>query len=159
MGSVAGLRRFHIRGNKAPTTEACAPGTCALQQEQPLQWEVQRLPQPEQAHMQQRGPRTAIRKGSKKTWYKGTVARGPILEGVWALLLLLFFFIDQFSHPYMTTGKTIALTRWTFVGKVMSLLFYFFLFIFISWRIITLHEHYFLYRTIFEKGSNRKNGS
>ena len=32
------------------------------------------------------------------------------------------FFIVQFSHPYMTTGKTIALTRWTFVGKVMSLL-------------------------------------
>ena len=29
----------------------------------------------------------------------------------------------QVSHPYMTTGKTIALTRWTFVGKVMSLLF------------------------------------
>ena len=33
------------------------------------------------------------------------------------------FFIFQLSHPYMTTGKTIALTRWTFVGKVMSLLF------------------------------------
>ena len=33
------------------------------------------------------------------------------------------FFIVQFSHPYMTTGKTIALTRWTLVGKVMSLLF------------------------------------
>ena len=33
------------------------------------------------------------------------------------------FFIVQISHPYMTTGKTIALTRWTFVGKVMSLLF------------------------------------
>ena len=33
------------------------------------------------------------------------------------------FFTVQFSHPYMTTGKTIALTRWTFVGKVMSLLF------------------------------------
>ena len=33
------------------------------------------------------------------------------------------FFILQISHPYMTTGKTIALTRWTFVGKVMSLLF------------------------------------
>ena len=32
------------------------------------------------------------------------------------------FFIVQFSHPYMTTRKTIALTRWTFVGKVMSLL-------------------------------------
>ena len=33
------------------------------------------------------------------------------------------FFIVQLSHPYMTTGKTIALARWTFVGKVMSLLF------------------------------------
>ena len=33
------------------------------------------------------------------------------------------FYIVQLSHPYMTTGKTIALTRWTFVGKVMSLLF------------------------------------
>ena len=32
-------------------------------------------------------------------------------------------FIVQLSHPYMITGKTIALTRWTFVGKVMSLLF------------------------------------
>ena len=32
------------------------------------------------------------------------------------------FFMVQLSHPYMTTGKTIALTRWTFVGKVMSLL-------------------------------------
>ena len=34
------------------------------------------------------------------------------------------FFIVQLSHPYMTTGKTIALTKWTFVGKVMSLLFH-----------------------------------
>ena len=33
------------------------------------------------------------------------------------------FFTVQLSHSYMTTGKTIALTRWTFVGKVMSLLF------------------------------------
>ena len=33
------------------------------------------------------------------------------------------FFLVQLSHPYRTTGKTIALTRWTFVGKVMSLLF------------------------------------
>ena len=33
------------------------------------------------------------------------------------------FFIVQLSHPYITTGKTIALTRWTFVDKVMSLLF------------------------------------
>ena len=34
------------------------------------------------------------------------------------------FFIVQLSHAYMTTGKTIALTRWTFVGKVMSLLYF-----------------------------------
>ena len=33
------------------------------------------------------------------------------------------FFIVQLSYPYMTTGKTIALTRWTFIGKLMSLLF------------------------------------
>ena len=33
------------------------------------------------------------------------------------------FFIVQLSHPYMTTGKPIALTRWTFAGKVMSLIF------------------------------------
>ena len=33
------------------------------------------------------------------------------------------FFMDQLSHPYMTTGKTIAFTRWTFVGKVLSLYF------------------------------------
>ena len=33
------------------------------------------------------------------------------------------FFIVQLSHPYMTTGKTIALTRWTFIDKVRSLLF------------------------------------
>ena len=33
------------------------------------------------------------------------------------------FFMAQLSHPYMTTGKTIALTMWTFVGKVMSLFF------------------------------------
>ena len=35
----------------------------------------------------------------------------------------LAFFVVQLSHPYMTTGKTIALTRWTFDGKIMSLLF------------------------------------
>ena len=37
--------------------------------------------------------------------------------------LVLSLAMVQFLHPYMTTGKTIALTRWTFVGKVMSLLF------------------------------------
>ena len=40
------------------------------------------------------------------------------------ILLRSAFFIVQLSHPYMTTGKTIALTRWTFVDKVMSLLFH-----------------------------------
>ena len=40
-----------------------------------------------------------------------------------SILWRLAFFIVQLSHPYMTTGKTIALTRWTFVGKVMSLFF------------------------------------
>ena len=42
------------------------------------------------------------------------------------------FFTVQLSHPYMTTGKTIALTRQTFVGKVMSLLFNM-----LSWLVIT----------------------
>ena len=40
-----------------------------------------------------------------------------------SILQHLAFFIVQLSHPYMTTGKPIALTRWTFAGKVMSLLF------------------------------------
>ena len=40
-----------------------------------------------------------------------------------SILLCSAFFIVQFSYPYMTTGKTIALTIWTFLGKVMSLLF------------------------------------
>ena len=42
------------------------------------------------------------------------------------------FFIVQLSHPYMTTGKTITLTRWTFAGKVMSLLFNM-----LSWLVMT----------------------
>ena len=49
-----------------------------------------------------------------------------ILKGEKLKALILWpsaFFMVQLSHPYMTTGKTIALTRWTFVGKVMSLLF------------------------------------
>ena len=40
-----------------------------------------------------------------------------------SILLCSAFFIVQLSHPYLTTGKTIALTRWTFVDKVMPLLF------------------------------------
>ena len=42
------------------------------------------------------------------------------------------FFTVKLSHPYLTTGKTIALTRWTFIGKVMSLLFNM-----LSWLVIT----------------------
>ena len=45
------------------------------------------------------------------------------------------FFTVQLSHPYMTTGKTIALTRRTFVGKVMSLLFNI-----LSWLVITFFQ-------------------
>jgi len=41
-----------------------------------------------------------------------------------SILQLSAFFIVQLSHPYITTGKSIALTRWTFVGKEMSLLFH-----------------------------------
>ena len=40
-----------------------------------------------------------------------------------SVLLYSVFFMVQLSYPYTTTGKTLALTRWTFVGKVMSLLF------------------------------------
>ena len=40
-----------------------------------------------------------------------------------SILQLSAFFMVQLSHPYMTTGKTIVLTRWTFVSKVISLLF------------------------------------
>ena len=40
-----------------------------------------------------------------------------------SILLHSAFFLGQLSHPYMTTGETIALTRWTFAGKIMSLLF------------------------------------
>ena len=40
-----------------------------------------------------------------------------------SILLCSAFFTVQLSHPYVTTGKTIALTRWNFVSKVMSLLF------------------------------------
>ena len=54
--------------------------------------------------------------GTLKSLLQHHSSKAPILQH-------LPFFIVQLSHPYMTTGKTIALTRWTFVGKVMSLLF------------------------------------
>ena len=47
-----------------------------------------------------------------------------------SILCCSAFFTVQLSHPYMTTGKTIALTRRTFVGKVMSLLFIFYFILF-----------------------------
>ena len=53
------------------------------------------------------------------------------------------FFIIQLSHPYMTTGKTIALTRLTFVGKVMSLLFSM-----LSRLLITLKEKFLQQRNL-----------
>ena len=57
-----------------------------------------------------------------------------------SILLGSAFFTVQLSHPYMTTGKTIALTRWTFVDKVMSLLFN------MLSRWVTFHSFLFLYR-------------
>ena len=54
--------------------------------------------------------------GTLKSLLQHHSSKAPILQ-------CSAFFIVQFSHPYMTTGKTIVLTRRTFVGKVMSLLF------------------------------------
>ena len=54
--------------------------------------------------------------GTLKSLLQHHSSKASILQGS-------AFFIVHLSHPYMTTGKTIALTRWTFVGKVMSLLF------------------------------------
>ena len=54
--------------------------------------------------------------GTLKSLLQHHSSKASILQGS-------AFFIVQLSHPYMTTGKTIALTRWTFVSKVMSLLF------------------------------------
>ena len=48
---------------------------------------------------------------------------GPSCKTLKSLLQHSAFFILHVSHPYITTGKTIASTRWTFVGKIMSLLF------------------------------------
>ena len=54
--------------------------------------------------------------GTLKSLLQHHSSKAPILQ-------CSAFFIIQLSHPYTTTGKTIALTRWTFVGRVMSLLF------------------------------------
>ena len=60
-------------------------------------------------------------------WFDFLVIQGPLKSllqhhNLKASVLQWSTFVVQLSHPYMTTGKTIALTRWTFVGKVMSLL-------------------------------------
>ena len=55
-------------------------------------------------------------KGTRKSLLQHHSSKASILQ-------CSAFFLVQFSHPYMTTGKTIVLTRWTFFGKVMSLLF------------------------------------
>ena len=55
-------------------------------------------------------------KGLSRVFSNTTVSKTSILQHSACFIL-------QLSHPYMTTGKTIALTRWSFVGKVMSLLF------------------------------------
>ena len=51
----------------------------------------------------------------------GTMEEGLISRGRRNLRLPLRFCTVQLSHPYMATGKTIALTRWTFVGKVIKI--------------------------------------
>ena len=62
-------------------------------------------------------------------WFRVSAAQGTLKSLLQhhsskvSILQCSAFFIVQLSHSYITTGKTIALTRWTFVGKVMSLLF------------------------------------
>ena len=68
------------------------------------------------------------------------------------ILQHLAFFTVQLSHPYMTTGKTIALTRHTFVGKVMSLLLYYLGLIASSGKRI-LYMNIKLLKKIFESGT------
>ena len=65
---------------------------------------------------------------SKIYWFDLLVAQGTLKSllqhrSLKAVLWCSGFSMVQCSHPYMTTGKTIALTRWTFISKMMSLLF------------------------------------
>jgi len=57
-----------------------------------------------------------LSKGLSRVFYNTTVQKHQFYGNS-------AFFTDHLSHPYVTTGKTISLTRWTFVGKIMSLLF------------------------------------
>ena len=61
----------------------------------------------------------AVQRTLKSPWASSLQHHSLKASGLWCSA----FFMIQLSHPYMTTGKTIALTRWTFVSKVMSLLF------------------------------------
>ena len=56
-------------------------------------------------------------------WPRDFQASSPIHSSKASILQCPAFFIIQLSHPYRTTGKTVALTRWTFLSKVMFLLF------------------------------------
>ena len=62
-------------------------------------------------------------------WFDLLVVQGTLKSllqhhsSIASILQCLAFFMVQLSHPYLTTGKNIALIRWTFAGKVMSLLF------------------------------------
>ena len=60
-----------------------------------------------------------------------------------SILQCLAFFTVQLSHPYMTTGKTIALTRWTFVGKVLLTLIH--VILLNNWSFILLLSFFFLF--------------
>ena len=68
------------------------------------------------------------------------------------------FFLVQLSHPYMTTGKTIALTRWTFVGKVLSLLFNMLSILVIAFLPRSKHLNFMTAVTIFSDFGAQANG-
>ena len=61
--------------------------------------------------------------GTLKSLLQQHSSKASILQHQFLQLQFSAFFIVQLSHPYMTTGKTIALTTWAFVGRVMSLPF------------------------------------
>ena len=69
-------------------------------------------------------------------WFDLLAVQGTLKSLFWhhnlkaSILWHLAYFMVQFSHPYMTTGKTIALTIWTFVSKLTSLLFFFFIYLY-----------------------------
>ena len=62
-------------------------------------------------------------KGLSRVFSNTTIQKHQFFGAQPSILQCSAFFMVQLSHPYITTGKTIALIRWTFVGKVMSLLF------------------------------------